>query len=147
MPGGSVLNAEDRTLSAGVVVLRGHGPARRYLLLRAYRHWDFPKGLVEAHEAPLQGALREVQEETGLTDLVFTWGHDYIETGPYGRGKVARYYLAEAPRGEVRLPVNPKLGRPEHHEFRWVSPAEARTLLGGRLQPVLDWAEARMHSG
>jgi bis(5'-nucleosidyl)-tetraphosphatase len=41
--------------------------------------------------------------------------------------------------GEVSLPVNPELGRPEHHEFRWVPHAEARRLLPERLQPVLAW--------
>ncbi|RMD78012.1 MAG: hypothetical protein D6809_06825, partial [Gammaproteobacteria bacterium] len=67
----------------------------------------------------------------------------YRETGPYGReGKVARYYLAESPGGEVRLPVSPELGRPEHDEWRWASYAEARALLPPRLQPVLAWAHA-----
>ena len=39
-----------RTLSAGAVIVRGHGEARRYLILRAYRNWDFPKGRVEPGE-------------------------------------------------------------------------------------------------
>ncbi len=37
----------------------------------------------------------------------------------------------------VSLPINPELGRPEHHEFRWVAYAEAQRLLPERLQPVL----------
>lgn len=130
-----------KILSAGVAVVRGQGAARRYLLLRAYRNWDFPKGVVEPGEDPLQAAIREVAEETTLTDLNFRWGHDYRETAPYGRGKVARYYLAETAQTEVSLPVNPELGRPEHDEFRWVNYATARRLLPPRLQPILAWAE------
>jgi bis(5'-nucleosidyl)-tetraphosphatase len=42
----------------------------------------------------------------------------------------------------VSLPINPLLGRPEHHEFRWVSYADANRLLPERLQPVLAWARA-----
>jgi bis(5'-nucleosidyl)-tetraphosphatase len=112
----------------------------RYLLLRVYRTWDFPKGGVEQGEAPLQAAVREVEEETGLTDLDFRWGHDYCETSPYSGGKVARYYVAASERGTVHLPVNPALGRPEHHEFRWQSLEDARRVLPERLQPVLRWA-------
>jgi 8-oxo-dGTP pyrophosphatase MutT (NUDIX family) len=132
-----------KTLSAGVVVIRGREEQRRYLLLRAYRNWDFPKGVVEAGEDPLQAAIREVEEETTITDLDFRWGHEYRETAPYGRGKVARFYLAETGQAEVRLPVNPELGRPEHDEFRWLDYPAARTLLPARLQIILEWAERR----
>ena len=116
-------------LSAGVIVVRRYGDAYRYLLLRAYRYWDFPKGLVELEEQPRAAALREVTEETTLVDLEFRWGEDYRETEPYGAGKVARYYLAESRSGEVSLPVSPELGRPEHHEFRWCDYTSARKLL------------------
>lgn len=130
-----------KTLSAGVVVIQGKAAQRRYLLLRAYRNWDFPKGVVEAGEDPLQAAIREVEEETAITELIFRWGHEYRETAPYGRGKVARFYLAETRQVEVRLPVNPELGRPEHDEFRWLDFFAARKLLPARLQIILEWAE------
>jgi 8-oxo-dGTP pyrophosphatase MutT (NUDIX family) len=127
-------------LSAGVVVLRWEGDKCRYLLLRAYRHWDFPKGIVEPGEDPLRAACREAEEETSLRELDFRWGPQYVETGPHGRGKVARYYVAETQEVSVRLPVSPMLGRPEHHEYRWVTFEEARGLLSPRMLPVLDWA-------
>ena len=37
---------------------------------------------------------RELAEETGITTIEFRWGERYFETGPYSRGKTARYYLA-----------------------------------------------------
>lgn len=129
-----------RQLSAGVVVVRRFDGTAHYLLLRAYNYWDFPKGTVEKGEDPLEAALREVREETTLTELVFRWGYDYRETPIYGRGKVARYYLAECPRGEVSLPVNPELSRPEHHEYRWLDYSTARSRLVPRLQAILQWA-------
>jgi bis(5'-nucleosidyl)-tetraphosphatase len=131
-------------LSAGVVVVRLGEQGLRYLLLRAYNYWDFPKGEVEPGEQPLQSAIREVAEETTLTGLVFRWGRDYTETAPYAHNKMARYYLAEAPTGQVELPVNPDLGRPEHHEYRWVSRRQARDLLNERLRAVLDWAADKL---
>lgn len=135
------------TLSAGVVVVRFVDGAARFLLLRAYRNWDFPKGEVEPGETPLLAACREVREETGLDGLEFRWGEVYRETPPYGRGKVARYYLAESRQGSPYLPISPALGRPEHHEFRWAEADQAATLLPERLQPVLEWAAERVRSG
>lgn len=131
-------------LSAGVVVVRRFADGWRFLLLRAYRYWDFPKGEVEPGESPLDAARREVAEETGLEDLDFRWGEVFHETPPYatGRGgrKVARYYLAESRTGEIRLSVDPALGRPEHHEARWLAYDTARRLLGPRARAALDWA-------
>jgi 8-oxo-dGTP pyrophosphatase MutT (NUDIX family) len=128
------------TLSAGVVPVRCRHDQWCFLLLRVYRYWDFPKGQVEAGELPLEAAWREVMEETGLQRLVLRWGESYCETPPYGHGKVARYYLAESDAGKVTLGINPELGRPEHHEYRWLSYEEARALLVPRVQVVLDWA-------
>jgi len=127
-------------LSSGVVVVNGAGSQRQLLLLRAYKNWDFPKGLVEAGEEPLAAALREVREETTLQHLVFDWGQDYVETGPYNKGKVARYYIARSDEREVRLPVNPDIGMPEHHEARWVTYEEALAVVTSRLIPVVQWA-------
>jgi 8-oxo-dGTP pyrophosphatase MutT (NUDIX family) len=128
------------TLSAGVVVVRRAGSDWRYLLLRAYDYWDFPKGIVEPGEDPLAAAIRETEEETTLTDLEFRWGPVFIETGPYGKNKIARYYVAESKDGEVNLPVSAELGHPEHDEYRWLDYETARPLLLPRVQAVLDWA-------
>lgn len=133
------------TRAAGIVPVRfdSADPEQaepRFLLLRAYNYWDFPKGELAPGEAPLDAALREATEETGLDDFRLRWGEDHIETERYGRGKIARYYLALVKDGEVNLPVSPELGRPEHHEYRWVTPAEARELLNDRVRRVLSWA-------
>lgn len=127
--------------SAGVVVLRTTPRDCRCLLLRAYRYWDFPKGEAGGTESLLETARREVREETGITDLAFPWGKQYTETPPYGSPrKIARYYVARTEQREVQLGGNPELGRPEHHEWRWVDYEEARRLLGERVGAVLDWA-------
>lgn len=133
-----------RVLSCGAVVLRETQAGWRLLLLRAFTHWDFPKGLMEAGEEPLQAALREVREETSLDDLAFPWGEDFLETGPYSRGKTARYYLAVTKRSDVAILPNPETGRPEHSEFRWCSFTEARRITAPRVRDVLAWAEQRI---
>ena len=112
----------------------------RILVLRAYKNWDFPKGLIEPGENELAAAKREVEEETGLAELQYPFGDEFTETVPYAGKKVARYYLAETDAVELELPVSPELGRPEHHEYRWVSFEEAEDLLPPRLAIVLEWA-------
>ena len=129
-----------RTLSAGIIVVNRSPGGCRYLLLRAFRYWDFPKGVVQADEDPREAARRELTEETGLTSVEFPWGAVYRETPSYGRGKVARYYVASSGDTHVVLPVSAELGRPEHHEYRWVDVEEGRTLLAPRVVPILDWA-------
>ncbi len=132
--------ARPRRLSCGVVVVRQTPEGARFLLLRAFRHWDFPKGMNERGEDPLDTAIREVREETTVGDLEFDFGKEFVETGPYNRGKVARYYLARTEQSDIDLPIAPELGCPEHNEYRWVDFDEAVKLTSPRLQPVLMWA-------
>lgn len=133
-------NVYPTRLSSGVVVVNVARPIVRYLLLRAYKNWDFPKGLVEAGEQPIDAALREVREETTLDNLSFDWGMQFIDTGPYNKGKISRYYLARSAQTEVYLPVNPELGFPEHQESRWVGLDAALSMVSPRLKPVIHWA-------
>ncbi|MFJ7077885.1 GNAT family N-acetyltransferase [Streptomyces sp. NPDC098781] len=49
-------------------------------------HWALPGGGLEADETPREGALRELREETGWTDLepgplLCTWEHDFTHAG------------------------------------------------------------------
>ena len=126
--------------SAGIVVVRNTTEGCRFLLLCCYSYWDFPKGLVEKGEAQIEAARREVAEEAGITELDFRWGYDYRETGPYGHGKISRYYAAFTNQDRVELSVSPELGRPEHDEYRWVDLEQGHALLVDRLRPVLVWA-------
>jgi 8-oxo-dGTP pyrophosphatase MutT (NUDIX family) len=138
------MNAPNR--AAGAVVFRRSDRGIRLLVLRAYKNWDFPKGLIEPGEDALAAARREVLEETGLAELAYPFGDEFKETLPYSGNKVARYYLAETDAEKIELPVSPELGRPEHHEYRWISFDEAEDLLPPRLAVVLEWAKKTITS-
>ena len=127
-------------LSCGVVLVRQADTGWVTLMLRAYHHWDFPKGLMERGEEPMQAAQREVAEETGITELQFHWGDRYFETGPYSRGKVARYFIAETGQTDVVLGPSPETGEPEHSEWRWVTFDEAYDLGSPRVRQIVQWA-------
>ncbi|HFC47155.1 MAG TPA: NUDIX domain-containing protein [Dissulfuribacter thermophilus] len=134
-------------LSAGVIVVRREDGEWYYLLLRAFGYWDFPKGIVEEGEDPLDAAIREVEEETGINDLTFHWGPVYKESAPYlGGRKKARYYVAETKTKDVELRVNPELGHPEHDAYRWVDFDEAMAMLAERVKPCITWARDLIES-
>lgn len=127
-------------LSCGAVVVRKTDAGWVALMLRAYKNWDFPKGICEQGEVPQDAAVREIGEETGIHDPVFEWGDRHFETGPYHRGKIARYYLVRTAEERVEMGISPELGRPEHHEFRWVDFDEAHDLAAPRVRQVVHWA-------
>jgi len=127
-------------LSCGIVLARSTEDGWMTLLLRAYDHWDFPKGLREEGEESIEAALREVCEETSIDDVVFDWGDRFTETGPYSRGKTARYYLGKTVQETVVMGPSPETGVPEHHEWRWVSFDEAYDLASPRVRTVVQWA-------
>jgi 8-oxo-dGTP pyrophosphatase MutT (NUDIX family) len=130
----------DDRLSCGVVLARETDDGYVTLMLRAWHHWDFPKGLMEEGEAPVDAALRELREETGIGIVTFEWGERCMETGPYSRGKTARYYLARTAEEKVVMGLSPETGQPEHHEWRWVSFDEAYDLASPRVREVVRWA-------
>jgi len=82
--------------SAGIVPIRyAESGLPELLMLRVYKLWDFPKGMLEGDEDHLTAAIRELEEETTLVECNFRWGHDFVETGPYSQGKFSRYFIAE----------------------------------------------------
>lgn len=86
--------------SAGGVVFRVEGGTPLFLLIRdSYRNWGFPKGHLEQGEAPEVAAVREVSEETGLSELSLRGSIETIDWYFRFRGrlihKVCHFYLME----------------------------------------------------
>jgi ADP-ribose pyrophosphatase YjhB (NUDIX family) len=64
--GGKVRN---ETSAGGVVIRRIDGAVHVLLIHDPYGNWGLPKGHLEADEELADAGLREVREETGLSDL------------------------------------------------------------------------------
>ena len=61
--------AREERSAGGVVLRRIHGRIHALLIKDPYGNWGLPKGHLEGSEGPAEAGLREVAEETGLTDL------------------------------------------------------------------------------
>ena len=115
--------------SAGVILLRDGPAGRQFLLLDYGKYWDYPKGHVEKGEDDRAAAVRELAEETGITDAVFVSGFE----------EEIQYYFRHPTRGLVRKTVvfflasteteAVKLSH-EHVGFAWASGEEALQKLG-----------------
>lgn len=117
-----------REFSAGVVTysidIRNGAPIRMYLLLAYPRgYWDFAKGKLEAGEDSKDAAIRELQEETGLSvrfDEGFMEELYYKFTDPQRTlvDKKVTFFLGEASSQEVTLSH-------EHKGYCWLPYEEA----------------------
>jgi 8-oxo-dGTP pyrophosphatase MutT (NUDIX family) len=87
--------------------------------------WQCVTGGLEGDEKVVDGALRELEEETGITaaDIETLYGLDQVNLF---HAEHVDALLAEAVfAAHVRAGVEPRLSH-EHDDARWVSPEEAR---------------------
>jgi 8-oxo-dGTP diphosphatase len=111
--------------AAGGVVVRERKDGKREIAVvhrPRYDDWSLPKGKLEDDETFEQGALREVEEETGL---VCKLGRELSPTtyrDRKGRRKTVRYWLMEPRKGEFAV-------NDEVDELRWLTPKKAVGLL------------------
>ncbi len=97
-----------------------------------YDDWSFPKGKCGDGEPDEACALREVEEETGLScELLEEIGGTSYRDGK-GRPKVVRYWRMRATAGEF-------VPHGEVDEIRWETPERAAPLLSWpRDRPLLE---------
>jgi 8-oxo-dGTP pyrophosphatase MutT (NUDIX family) len=142
----------ERTVSCGVVILNEQGDV---LLCHATEtsHWDVPKGHADPGERPLDAALRELVEETGIVlppERLKDLGRFL-----YRRDKDLHLFAVRVTEDEVRLDqcvcesFFPRRGDgtmiPEMDAYRWVSPLDvdsfASRSLARLFQTTLSLAE------
>lgn len=129
-------------LSAGVVV---EDDGRILLLRRAFQPWkgawNLPAGYVEVDETPEQAAVREVQEETGLTVTVDRLlGNYFFDDDPRGNGLLVTFF-GRVVGGALALTK-------ETTEFGWFALDKLPAPLCGAAhdQIILAWAEGAFAS-
>ena len=124
--------------AAGGMVTRDDG--MMLLILRNGR-WDLPKGKVEAGETLLQGALREVEEETGIK-AVCAQGHTLptanypLPTKTYHIFNLyGGWHLKQTSWCPMSVADGSAVGKPQEEEgitgVEWVTPDEWHRRLEG----------------
>jgi predicted NUDIX family NTP pyrophosphohydrolase len=148
-------------LSAGVLLFRRRDGETQILLVKPggpfwrSRHtgvWMIPKGRVEPGESTLEAALREFAEETGVVLEVVPFPLARIRQSG---GKTVEAFAAESDLDCSALRSNdfevewpPRSGQrqsyPEVEEARWMTLAEARTMMLPSQLPLLDALELKL---
>jgi len=136
--GGGVVRHKDQTWWMAAIELPGEAstrpnPTKRVLRSKTKAVLCLTKGLVDAGEKPLDAALREVREETGVTAVPITKLTDikYMYVRTWGDGervfKIVSFYLLRYESGEIDN-VSDDM-RIEVARALWVPLADAPKLL------------------
>ncbi len=122
--------------AAGGVVRSSSG---KVLVLQRRGKWDLPKGKVEEGEQPVEAALREVGEETGLKGLkagdpITVTYHTYLLDGQPVLKKTTWY--------EMRYDGDETLVTPQREEeiseVLWLIPEDMTMILGNTYLSIID---------
>lgn len=118
--------------SAGAIIFRREKGKTLYLILKygykGYSHWDYVKGIIgdtiEGEKAQ-EAAMREAEEEAGITGLKFVQGFKhkieyFFRKKEDGKTyhKTVTFFLAETKKKEVKLSF-------EHTDYKWLEYEEA----------------------
>ena len=109
----------------------------KYLFIFRLKHWDLPKGKLDAGEGPEEAAIRECEEECGITQLTITKTleptyHIYEHKGGYALKKTFWYAMTTEHDGILV----PQLE--EHIEqVEWFSKAQIQDLVLPNSYPAI----------
>src|SRR5258708_4073073 len=113
----------------------------RLFILRRNK-WDLPKGKLDEGETLEQCAVLEVEEETGLRNIILgkpllvTW-HTYDESGKHFLKETYWYHMT-APGNQVITPQ----AEEQITEIKWVGGKELSALMGNTFPSIKDVLKA-----
>ncbi len=135
--------------AGGIVFRRGSRGVEIAFILDSYRKWTFPKGRIKAGENIERAAVRESEEELGLSNLklvrrlgkIEIWFIDRFEHKGELVHKYIYYVLLEAPsNARLKKPKRTKRGE-IIRDVRFIPDLQALNLSSYKdIQPILKKA-------
>ncbi|KAA5544586.1 NUDIX domain-containing protein [Roseiconus nitratireducens] len=134
--------------AAGILIMTRRRP-NQFLLMRHVDRWDLPKGHSEPGESVVETALRETEEETGISgqdieidpdfcfQLVYPVRYKKRDNQPFRKQVV---YLL----GKIDDPVTPDLT--EHLSFQWFDWSPPHQIQEQTIDPLLDAVRRHLES-
>ncbi len=121
--------------AAGIVVFKLIDNEYHLLVLHGLDgRLDIPKGVCEPGEPPYDAAIRETEEEAGLTELSFSFGKD-------NKCFDSLHTYIETTKQEVVIRPNPASGITEHLGYEWMSLSSAKNAdWCPYLKDAITWA-------
>lgn len=124
-------SSEKPAISAAVIVQGGRVLLVRRRVKEGSLSWQFPAGAVEAGETPGQAAVREAQEETGMTVSEVKLLGDRVHPAT---GRQMYYFACEPVSGEAHVADADELDKVE-----WVQHDKLAELVPhGFFEPVQE---------
>jgi 8-oxo-dGTP pyrophosphatase MutT (NUDIX family) len=121
-----------REVSSGIIIFRKVMGEIQYLLLYyGHSQWTFPRGKIEKEERSFAAALRETEEETGLSqnDLKFIEYFKTYENWTFVKNnkkiyKTVIFYLAETNKKQIKI-------EERSQGYIWATYREATKIFSG----------------
>ncbi|XP_026321051.1 bis(5'-nucleosyl)-tetraphosphatase [asymmetrical] [Hyposmocoma kahamanoa] len=119
------------TRAAGLVIFRNVNQVVQFLMLQTSygeNHWTPPKGHVDPGESDWVTALRETQEEAGLSEHEMEIYKDISKTLNYevnGKPKTVVYWLAKLKNPDHKVYLSE-----EHQDLKWLPLQQAQEIAG-----------------
>lgn len=130
--------------SCGFFIYRSE-PRLSFLLMQHPTRWDLPKGHVDPGETEMECAIRELLEETGITesqieiDEHFRFDNHYtVAAAKYNyepQQKQLSIFLAKLTQPFVKIELT------EHDGYRWFDWQPPHNIQARTINPLLDAVE------
>lgn len=122
------------TAAGGLVT----NPNNHYLLIYRLGKWDLPKGKLDDYETIQQCAIREVEEETGITNIILKnlitkTTHEYVYKGVPTQ-KITFWYNMHIENNQTLIPQTEEY----IDDIKWVAKADLPKYLNNSYNNIVE---------
>lgn len=125
--------------SAGILLFTED--KRHFLLMKHANRWDLPKGHLEMNETKFEGALREFEEETGISSNKISIDENFIFHTQYIAKKLSYCdikLLKELTIYIAYIPERVKVFPTEHPGYEWMEWNPPHKIQQQTIDPLLE---------